>query len=461
MIVIGSVAAQLRDITLRTQITDLDLIGTPSELELFRRQNAERVVHEKVMHDHRFSFKLKPGCDFEKVEFDVEQSVSDQLLDDLCDGSTSILGCTVKIPTVQALYLIKRAHANVPVHYDKTIRDVIRLKKWVGDFTTPERRFYEQRKRECQDRYALHRQRFSLAIKNEDFFALSNHVRIYEHDDLHEAVAHESGAPLYKKCKRDLSKAKIDIDLFEQLTPADRLRMVQEEFMVIGVERFYLHDRTLGCQAAYAKGMHKTIRDLFVGYFQDFCIDNIDHLLRAPDFDFIARFEQAVREGRVREVEITVPAVGEQHKLAWTLIRQGRLEEARRICEDLVRRADFGGDPHAFFLLGLVMRRAGRLAVAEKCFRNCLSRDRKNALCWFHLGALCRVLKKNVEAIKYLHTARTLGLRNFGVFMNLGLACEGEGRPREAMQAYRRALELKPDSAEVQGRLAALGAFVH
>lgn len=461
MIVIGSFAAQLRDITLRTQITDLDLIGTSSELELFRRHNAERIAHEKVMHDHRFSFKLKPGCDFEKVEFDVEQSVSDQLLDDLCDRSTSVLDCMVKIPTVQALYLIKRAHANVPVHYDKTIGDVILLKQWVGDLTTPERRFYEQRKRECQERYALHRQRFSLAIKNEDFFALSNHVRWYEHDDLHEAVAHEPGAPIYKRCKRDLTKARIDIDLFEQLSMQDRLRMVQEEFMVIGVERFYLRDRTLGCEAVYVKGMHKTIRDLFVGYFQDFCIDNIDRLLQAPAFDFIGRFEQALRDGRVREVEIAVPPPGEQHTTAWSLIRQGRLNEARRICEDLIRRADQGGDPHAFFLLGLVMRRTGRLAVAEKCFRNCLSRDRKNALCWFHLGALCRVLKKNVEAIKYLHTARTLGLRNVGVFMNLGLALEGEGRVREALQAYRRALEVKPDSVEARGRLAALGAFVH
>jgi tetratricopeptide (TPR) repeat protein len=300
-----------------------------------------------------------------------------------------------------------------------------------------------------------------LAIRNEDFFALSNHVRLYEHDDLHEAVAHDQGSPLYKRCKRDLSKARIDVDLFEQLPMSDRLRMVQEEFMVIGLERFWLHDRSLGLDAVYSKGMHKTIRDLFVGYFQDFCIDHIDQLLQRPAHDFIERFECALREGRVRDVEIAIPPLGDEHKKAWALIRQGQLVEARRICEDLVRRGDFGGDPHAFFLLGLVMLRSRNLGVAEKCFRKCLSRDRKNALAWFHLGTVCRMLKKNTDAIKFLHNARELGVRNYGLFMNLGLAYESEDKPREALQAYRRALDFKGDDPRAQARLRALGTHVH
>jgi tetratricopeptide (TPR) repeat protein len=258
-----------------------------------------------------------------------------------------------------------------------------------------------------------------------------------------------------------LSKAKIDVDLFEQLPMSDRLRMVQEEFMVIGLERFYLHDRSLGLDAVYSKGMHKTIRDLFVGYFQDFCIDHIDQLLQRPAHDFIERFECALREGRMRDVDIVIPPPGDEHKKAWALIRQGQLVEARRICEDLVRRGDFGGDPHAFFLLGLVMLRSRNLGVAEKCFRKCLSRDRKNAQAWFHLGTVCRMLKKNTDALKFLHNARGLGLKNYGLFMNLGLAYESEDKPREALQAYRRALDFKSDDPRAQARLRALGTHVH
>lgn len=458
MIVIGSYALAVQGLRAPAEVSDLDLIGTAEEVEQFRARHADLIEREQQEHGHRHVFQLKGGKPWKRVEIDSEQSVSDRMLPELCATSTQILGFDVQVPPIEVLYLIKRAHANVPVHYQKTIRDVVRLKPLIGDVSAEQEAFYRERKSECQKRYALHRQRFSLSIRNEDFFDNSNHVRLYEHDDLHEAVAHTPGEPLYKRCKRDLTLAKIDVDLFEQMSMEDRLRMVQEEFMVIGIERFYLQDKSLTPRQAYQRGMHKTIRDLFVGYFQDFCIDNVHLLLEPPAHDFVARFEEALQQGRVREVQIRIGPLTEGHKKIWQLIQQGELGEARRRAEDLIRRAEAPGDSHAFFLLGATLLRSKALEPAEKCLRKCLSRDRKNAGAWFHLGWLCRLAKREAEAVEHLVTARKLGCRHFGLYWNLGLAYEGLSRNAEAIAAYREARKLREEAPGLERRLTALEA---
>ena len=458
MILIGSQALAAHGLRGPQQVKDLDLIGRFDEVAVLRGWLGERVEREREEHGHRQVFYLRAGEPWQRVEIDHEQSLSDQMLPGLGPHTTTeLLGGQVQVPPVEVLYLIKRAHANVPVHYDKTIRDLIDLKPRVGEFSQAQLDFYRQRKRECQDRYQLQRQRFSLSIRNEDFFDLSNHVRLYEHDDLHEAVAHTPGQPLYKRCKRDLTLAKIDTDLFEQLSMEDRLRMVQEEFMVIGVERFYLHEHTLPCAQVYRRGMHKTIRDLFVGYFQDFCIDHIDRLVQPPPHDFIGAFEAALHEGRVREVQIRVPPATDAHKEVWQLIQRGELAEARRRAEDMVRRGDAVGDSHAFFLLGAALLRSKQWAPAEKCLRRCVARNRKNAAAWFHLGWLYRLTGRHEPAIGHLQQAQQLGAGHFGLYLNLGMALEGLSRPAAAAAAYREALKYKVDAPFVRQRLAALG----
>lgn len=458
MIVIGSYALALQGLRAVDEINDLDLIGTRDEVEEFRARHAALIEREHEEHGHRHVFQMKGGKPWKRIEIDSEQSVSDQMLKGLCVTVAQMMDFTAQVPPVEVLYLIKRAHANVPVHYQKTIRDVVRLRPLIGEISDEQQAFYKQRKSECKERYALHRQRFSLSIRNEDFFDTSNHVRLYEHDDLHEAVAHTPGEPLYKRCKRDLTLAKIDVDLFEALSMQDRLRMVQEEFMVIGIERFYLQDKSLTPRQAYQRGMHKTIRDLFVGYFQDFCIDHAHLLLEPPAHDFVARFEGALQQGRVREVQIRIEPVNDDHKKIWQLIQQGDLNEARRRAEDLIRRAEAPGDSHAFFLLGATLLRSKALVPAEKCLRKCLSRDRKNAGAWFHLGWLCRLAKRESEAVEYLVTAQQLGTRHFGLYWNLGLAYESLSRASEAVAAYREARKYRQDAPGLERRLAALEA---
>ncbi len=458
MILIGSYALALNGHRSLDKVKDIDLVGTEDDVERFRKMHAAIIKKETLAHGHVYLFQLEPGQPVAKVEIDVENTESNGMLPALCREKATIMGFEVAVAPLEVLYILKRSHLNVPVFYEKGVRDMLELKPSIKEFSPGEEAFYRTRKQEIIERFALHRQRFTLSIRNEDFFDLSDHIRFYVHDDLHEAVAHTPGQPLYKKCKHDLSLAKIDIDLFEELAHADQLRMVQEEFMVIGLERYFLHNRALNTAEVYEMGMHKTIRDLFTGYFQDFCIDHLDELMTPPPYDFVARFCDAESKGQLRQVEIPIPPPTAAHKEIWTLLQKGELEEARRRSEDMLRQADRGIDTHATFLLGVALFRMKKLKLAERCLRMCLSRDRKHPMAWFFLGTLLRMTERNPAAIKALTQAAKLGFRTFGLHWNLGLAFEKQNMPRRAIAAYKRAQAQKQDDPRPSRRLAALEA---
>jgi hypothetical protein len=457
MILIGSQALHLRGLQLRSSIDDLDLICHKDEIKIFKSLHGSLILSEEFTQGHRYTFLMSAEFPFRKVEFDTENSGSDQLLERLDNATFSILGMEVQLPSIETLFLIKRAHVNIPVHYAKTMLDIIAMTPRLGAFSPSQHDFYKLRKKECRERYDLHRQRFSLSVSNDTFFAVSDHVRVYVHDDLHDVLAFESNAPLYKRCKKDLEKAKIDVDLFEELSDENKLRMVQEEFMVIGIERFFMQDRSLQKNSVYQQGMHKTIRDLFVGYFQDFCIDHINELLKPPAHDFVKAFLSAETAGSLREVKISVPEFTEAHQKIWELINRNELSQALSLSEDMARRSDAGGDPHAFLALGVIFFKSQNFEHAEIWFKRCLARDPKNPSAHLYLGLLCRTQKRYPETISALKEAFQLGLRTYPLFYNMGLALEETGDPVNARKAYELACRIKPESTDVQTRLAALG----
>lgn len=281
-------------------VIQVDLIGAPDEADRLRAALGDKIADERLARRDRRVFTLKAGAPFRTVAIDFGQSESDAMLARLCSRQAALLGLPLQVPSVELLYLVERARANIAPFYGEAIGRLLHLKPLIGTLGEAEVAFYRARKKECAKRYTTGRQRFSLSIANEEFFRKSGHIRHYVHDDLHETVAFTPGRPLFRKCKRDQSLARIEIDLFEALSRGDRLRMVQEEFMVIGLERYFIPDRGIPLAEAYGRGMHKTIRDLFVGYFQDFCIDHVAELA-APPFDFVRRFLTAEREGRIRE----------------------------------------------------------------------------------------------------------------------------------------------------------------
>jgi tetratricopeptide (TPR) repeat protein len=457
MIVIGSHAARLRGIPLRRNPKDVDIVGTRQELQQFREANARYISEEKSPYEYRTHFHLNPGEPYTKVEFDCEGSPSDILLAQLCTSDTTrVLDSVAYLPNLNLLFLTKRAHINIPYNFEKSLSDVLSLKPHTTPFMAQELSYYKTRKAECWRRFKQHSSRFTLSVSNEEFFAVSNHIREYEHDDVHRAVAFTKGHPLFEQCKRDLNSAKIDRDLFEALPVEEQIRLPQEEFFVIGIERFYMKDRNLPKRAVYTKALVKTIRDLFTGWFQDFCLDNIEKLAVIPNHDFIGRFEEAERNGELRLLQSgAAPEQAKRKQLdeARQLFAGNRMAEAAALFRAVLEAAPPPGEPTAFYYLGLIAAKSGDNVRAEELIRRSLSIRDNFAEAWHSLGNVLRVQGKIEEALAPYSRAVEIKPAFFAAWTNFGSALEMAGQTDKALLAYRRALRINPQHPYVSKRV--------
>lgn len=208
-------------------------------------------------------------------------------------------------------YAFKRSHAGVPIHVDKTLSDLIMIsKEFMGEteevnayeFLNPRQKLLlTTLKVEAEERDKVRKKRINFNKPKEEFFKPAEHLRLYEHDKIHDVTCRwRTLGPLYRDNLVDPAKALIDMEKFANRDLDYRLTMAQEEAMVIGIERFYLNNRKLSAQTTYKLGMTKLIATLSKGRFQDFMLDHI-HLLSKPKWDYLERFIIAEQNGAFSE----------------------------------------------------------------------------------------------------------------------------------------------------------------
>ncbi len=459
MIIIGSFALALYGLRAMSEVRDLDMVGTREEAEALKAWLGSRVIEEYDRDSQHLTLAFMSGPHRTKIEFDYSQAPSDRMLDLLCHKRVKLLDRAVKVPPLEVLYLIKRAHANVPVHVEKTLRDLLLLKPRSPSPTDAQQAFGKQRKKECVERYAHHRARFVPVIREDDLFDAADSDHLYCHDDLHQAVAAPGTEVPCVGGNADPADAYGLAPPLRQRSHAQWLQAAREEFMVTGIERFYLRNTSLSAAEVYRLGLLKTIRDRFTGRFQDFCIDHIDQLIQPPAEDFIARFESARTRGNVRKAERPAASIDKDHEQIWSLIRHGRLDDARRLAEDKVRRSDIAGDPHACFLLGAILQMTNFLPQAELCLRTSLTRMPGHAPGWLHLGLVMLQSGRKVDALEYLETARRLGANDAPLFVALGMAYEENEKFSQARQAYQQAVDIDPEHPQARDKATAAQLF--
>jgi len=445
MILVGSAAAKFRGAELGRPMADIDVIATPVEFETFVDVNKSTIGKVDIDHGHRARIFPKPGVKRRIIEIDFEDSTSDKLLAAMDHNMTvPLLNTVVQVAGFNSLYLTKRSHANLPGNFEKNLQDLLLLKKYVGAITEQEEAYYQQRKKECKNRFEKFRtSRFTMDLPNEDFFELSNHVRVFEHDDIHKAIAFEKGQPVYQRCKRDLDRAKIDRDMFLALPPDIRIHKPQEEFMVIGIERFYMHDRSMNQKQVYSRGLVKTIRDLFTGWFQDFCLDNIDLLARIPDHDFLSRFETAEKAGELALLEKSdndrpVSLIDQ----AIQMMANKRYEDAESLLQTLLQGG--GKDAVAFYYMGVSSFNRGDRISAEQNFRASLAQDERNWQAWNALGVVMREQGNSDEAAQCFRDSVGHKADFLPGLLNLGQILEQKGETDEAIHVFRLAQDINP-----------------
>ncbi len=95
----------------------------------------------------------------------------------------------------------------------------------------------------------------------------------------------------------------------------------------------------------------------------------------------------------------------------------------------------------------LELHQSGRLAEAEKHYRDILQADPLQAKAWQFLGVLCGQCARHDLACEYLGRAIALDPTDAICYCNLGHAYRSLGRLAEAESSYRQATRMQPTNA--------------
>jgi tetratricopeptide (TPR) repeat protein len=141
--------------------------------------------------------------------------------------------------------------------------------------------------------------------------------------------------------------------------------------------------------------------------------------------------------------------------------RQGRLEEADRLCTRILKAAPSWFD--ALHLAGLVKLEAGKAAAAQVLLVKALKLNPDSPQVLANLGRTLAALDRNDEAMSYLDKAVAIAPDNFDAINSRGIVLLNLNRATEAAAAFERVLALEPRFLGVRANLgnaqARLGRF--
>jgi Flp pilus assembly protein TadD len=130
----------------------------------------------------------------------------------------------------------------------------------------------------------------------------------------------------------------------------------------------------------------------------------------------------------------------------------GQRKEAHELFEkaiDLDPKSD-----EAYFQLGVILRREGKLEDAKQMFLKALHFHPDNPNVYNNLGTTLLEQQKFPEAIKALNKALEIYPEHINARYNLGLALWSMGKTEPALKEYRKILGVKPNWATAANSLA-------
>jgi tetratricopeptide (TPR) repeat protein len=131
---------------------------------------------------------------------------------------------------------------------------------------------------------------------------------------------------------------------------------------------------------------------------------------------------------------------------AASLIREGKLDAAERLCLDILKTKP--DDFDAVFLLGMVKARRRDHDGALACFDRALQSNPGSYEALYNRGATLEALRRHEEAIATYDDALIVNPGCADSLNNRGNALQALHRHVEAIDSYDRALRLKPDFSE-------------
>ena len=134
--------------------------------------------------------------------------------------------------------------------------------------------------------------------------------------------------------------------------------------------------------------------------------------------------------------------------------QSGRLADAEKLYREILAR-----DPAhvgSLHFLGLLAHQAGRHVEAAELIGRSIARDPAVPDGHYHMGLVQSALGRHDAAATHFTKAIALRPDHAEAHMDLGTARKRLGRPDEALASYSRAIELRPDAAQIRYNLANL-----
>ena len=202
---------------------------------------------------------------------------------------------------------IKKSHIYWPAHFSKTIDDLHTLRPKCGQIGLSEafnsllHTFYMSRLAETEQRNGISASHIHMNQTNEDFLDKQDNLtlrKIIPHDDIHELVKF-GDVPKFTKIKKDQSKAACDQKLFEALPLSERIEDVQEEGMVLTLERYLLLGRLQDSKEAYRRALERICTTITKGWFREFAIDHYPAIVQLPPSKDLAVLRDRILAGKI------------------------------------------------------------------------------------------------------------------------------------------------------------------
>lgn len=291
MLLIGSRAARLRIPGFRDPL-DWDFVARPEELGSFSALEPVRADSGKAV--------FRYGRTYVEVELALPGTSAELLLSE-SDGSTGTPFGPAPVASVDALLLLKRSHIWSRRMWLKHFRDYKVLQVAAGCVPARLQPVLDLRVLETRRRLGYRDHDFS--VTNEEFFKRSaGRVRRHVvHDDIHEAVK-LGPVPVFKLLKEDQSSADVSYARFLALPFDQKVRNMQEECMVLTLERHAIPARLDGRLFCERHALEQVLREMCFNFlpfdFRPFCVDWFYEILDGVPRGFAERAMDALGVSR-------------------------------------------------------------------------------------------------------------------------------------------------------------------
>lgn len=304
MLLIGSRALKLRNPNfIKRAPLDFDWICTEEEYNVWVEKNLSKLNHTKMYALPEFNKMIIEGdtnCEFEIIK----PGSSNELLVNLVNEDKQTIDTSFgKIPNLDLLFTIKSSHKykkfqNSDHMFWKTAIDYHMMQR-AGATVRPEyQEFFKLREKET-----LAYKHPSLNQNKDGFFSNNGITQIFDHDDIHKAVAIYD-KPAYLNYLKDGSEVQCDKNKFFSVSEDIRIAGGIEESMVLSLERSQIPNKGVWTPAqSFRFACAKVCSSITSGYFRAHCYDNCFRILKEYPKDYAEKFWQAVEAGKVYKIK--------------------------------------------------------------------------------------------------------------------------------------------------------------